>query len=254
MTEQTVSQRWLFHDRLLRKLESVTGLAAEERAAISELPYLAREIPADHDIISIGDRPDVCCVIIEGWACRYKMTPSGGRQIMSFHIPGDVPDLQSLYLKRMDHSLASLTPVVVALIPHREIHDLIRRYDGIGIALWRDVLVDSAIFREWMVGMGRRNAHQRIAHLFCEMATKLRSVGLNNEDRYFWPVTQDEIADALGVTDVHANRVLRDLREDGLVDVIRRHFLVNDWKRLATFGQFEPGYLHLHNDATSELA
>jgi CRP-like cAMP-binding protein len=243
MIKQSQTER--FHEKLLRKLESVTGLTDEEKRAITALPFLVREVSDDRDVISIGDKPTHCCVVIEGWACRYKMTPHGRRQIMSFHIPGDIPDLQSLYIETMDHSLSALTPLTVGLIPHRDVIDLIRRHEGIARALWRDSLVEAAIFREWMVGIGRRSAHERIAHQFCEMATKARSVGLNDGDVYPWPVTQEEIADSLGLSDVHVNRVLRDLRRDGLVDVGRRFLTVHDWKRLAVLGQFDPQYLHL---------
>jgi CRP-like cAMP-binding protein len=235
-----------FHSMFLRKLESVSALTGDERRAILGLPFIPREFAADQDIVTIGDRPGECCVVIEGWACRYKVTPSGGRQIMSFHIAGDMPDLQSLFLKTMDHSIASLTPVTVAFIRHRDMWEILRRYEGIARALWRDALVEAAIYREWMVGIGRRSAHQRIAHQLCEMALKLRAVGLNDGHTYPWPITQQEVADSLGLSDVHVNRVIRDLRQDGLVDVRRGSFIVSDWEGLKMQGQFDPLYLHIH--------
>jgi CRP-like cAMP-binding protein len=232
-------------DRFIRKLESIASLTQEEKQALLSLPMIIKDIPADRDIASLGERPNECCLILDGWACRYKMLPEGERQIMSFHIPGDVPDLQSLYLKTMDHSLGTLVPTKVALIRHRDMHDLVRRYEGISTALWRDSLIDAAIFREWMVGIGRRSSHQRIAHQLCEMATKLRAVGLNDGHTYPWPVTQQEVADSLGLTDVHVNRVLRDLRKDGLISMTRAVFTALDWDRLKELGQFDPGYLHM---------
>jgi CRP-like cAMP-binding protein len=117
--------------------------------------------------------------------------------------------------------------------------------EGISIALWRDSLIDAAIFREWMAGIGRRSAHQRIAHIFCEMATKLRMVALNDGDTYPWPVTQQEIADALGLTDVHVNRVLKDIRQAGLISLERGVFTAVNWEGLKELGQFEPTYLHV---------
>ena len=230
---------------LIRKLESIADLTREEKEALLNVPMVVKTFPADHDIVSIGDRPSECCLILDGWACRYKMLPDGARQIMSFHIPGDIPDLQSLHLKTMDHSLGTLTPTKAALIQHRDMNHLIRRYEGISVALWRDTLIDAAIFREWMVGIGRRTAHERIAHVLCEMATKLRMVELNDGHSYPWPVTQQEVADALGLTDVHVNRVLRDLRESGLITLTRGRFVAVDWERLKQLGQFEPSYLHL---------
>jgi CRP-like cAMP-binding protein len=232
-------------DRLIRKFESIASLDDECRQAIMRLPVVVKEHPADHDIVRIGDQPSECCLVLEGWTCRYKMLPGGDRQIMSFHIPGDVPDLQSLYLETMDHSLATMVPTTVAMIQHRDMHDMVRRYELISTALWRESLIDAAIFREWMVGIGRRSAHQRIAHLFCEMGTKARSVGLNDGDTYPWPVTQSELADALGLSGVHVNRVLSDLKRDGLITVGRRVFTAHDWDALAALGLFDPAYLHL---------
>jgi len=231
--------------RLVLKLESIASLTGEEKQALLGLPMIVKTVGADEDIVTIGDRPSHCCLLLEGWACRYKMLPDGSRQIMSFHIPGDIPDFQSLYLKTMDHSLGTLVPAKVALIHHRDMHSLIRRWEGISTALWRDALIDAAIFREWMVGIGRRSSHQRIAHLLCEMATKLRMVGLNDGDTYPWPVTQQEVADALGLTDVHVNRVLRDIRRDGIITTERGRFTATDWEGLKELGQSEPTYLHV---------
>jgi CRP-like cAMP-binding protein len=237
--------------RLIRKLESIADLTEEEKQALLEVPMTIKALSADQDIVRIADRPYECCLILDGWACRYKTLPDGGRQIMSFHIPGDVPDLQSLYLKRMDHSLATITPAKVALIQHRHMHALVRQFEGLSIAFWRDSLIDAAIFREWMVGIGRRSAHQRIAHVLCEMATKLRAVGLNEGHTYPWPVTQQEVSDALGLTTVHVNRVLGDIRREGLITMARGAYTALDWDRLQELGEFEPSYLHMDKAAAA---
>jgi CRP-like cAMP-binding protein len=238
-----------FHGYLLGKLASVSGITDDEKRAIAALPYAPREFAADQDIVKFGETPSESFTILEGWACRYKMLPGGGRQIMAFHIPGDLPDLQSLFLHRLDHSIAGITPIKVAFIRHRDLNELIRNHEGVARALWRDALVDAAIFREWMVGIGRRNAHQRIAHLLCEMATKIDAVGLAEGDTYPWPVTQVEIADALGLSDVHVNRVLSDLKRDGLVTMQRRSFTVHNWPAFKALGEFDPLYLHLQEQA-----
>jgi len=230
---------------LIRKLESIATLSDEEHAAILGLPTRSRTLGPGQDIFRDGDRPSQCCLILEGWACRYKLLDEGRRQIFSFHIPGDIPDLQSLHLHTMDHSLGTLTEATMAFIPHENVRALIQRFPRLGGVLWRDTLIDAAIFREWMVGIGRRSAHQRIAHLFCEMATKARSVGLNDGDTYPWPVTQTELADSLGLSDVHVNRVLSDLKRDGLISLGRRVFTAHDWDALAALGQFDPNYLHI---------
>jgi CRP-like cAMP-binding protein len=164
---------------------------------------------------------------------------------MSFHIPGDIPDLQSIHLTVMDHSLGTLTRSKVAFIPHHSVRNLTRAWPRIADALWRDTLVDAAIFREWMVGIGRRSAHQRIAHVLCEMLVKSKAVGLAQDHSYHLPVTQAELGDALGLSTVHVNRVLQDLRKDGLLLFERGQVSIPDWDGLKKAGEFDPTYLHL---------
>jgi CRP-like cAMP-binding protein len=230
---------------LARKLDAFTGLSQAEKRAIAELPFAPHRFEADQDVAQLGDVPHASFTILEGWACRYKMVPGGRRQIMAFHIPGDLPDLQSVFLPRLDHSIAAITPLKVAFIHHRDLRDIMRQHEGVAAALWRDSLVDAAIFREWLVGIGRRTAHQRIAHLLCELATKTAAVGLAEGDTYPWPITQTELADALGLTDVHVNRVVRDLKQDGVLSFRRGSVVIHDWPALAALGQFDPHYLHM---------
>ncbi len=237
------------HDRLIRKLESIAELSAEEKSAVRSLPLVLKNLPGDTDIVRDGDRPSECCLIVEGFACRYKITPAGKRQIMSFHIPGDIPDLQSLHLRVMDHSVGTLTPCRLAFIPHESLRDLMRRHPRIADAFWRDTLIDAAVFREWMVGIGRRSAYQRIAHLLCEMLVRCRAVGLTEDHAYELPVTQEELGDALGISAVHVNRVLQDLRQDGLIVLRGRYVSTPDWEGLKVAGEFDPTYLHLDRDA-----
>jgi CRP-like cAMP-binding protein len=175
------------HDRLIRKLESIAELSAEEKSAVRSLPLVLKNLPGDTDIVRDGDRPSECCLVIEGFACRYKITPAGKRQIMSFHIPGDIPDLQSLHLRVMDHGIGTLNPCRLAFIPHESLRGLMRRHPRIADAFWRDTLIDAAVFREWMVGIGRRSAYQRIAHLLCEMLVRCRAVGLTHDYAYELP-------------------------------------------------------------------
>jgi CRP-like cAMP-binding protein len=232
-------------ERLIRKLESIADLPDAERAALCDLPISVRTIAADSDLVSEGQNPTECCLLIEGFVCRYKILPDGGRQIFSFHIPGDVVDLQSLHLKTMDHSVGALIASQVGMIPHQAIHQLTTRYPRIAAALWRDTLVDAAIFREWLAGVGRRSAKQRIAHLFCELYVKYRSVGLGEERGIELAVTQAELGDALGLSTVHVNRVMQDLRSDGVVSTRGRFLVVEDWRGLCASGDFDPAYLHL---------
>ena len=240
------------HDRLVRKLESIAELSAEDERAVRSLPLAIKTLPADTDIVREGERPSQSCLVVDGFACRYKLTPAGRRQIMSFHIPGDVPDVQSLLLRTMDHSLGTLTPCRLAFVTHESLRDLIRQRPRIADAFWRDTLIDAAVFREWMVGIGRRSARQRIAHLLCELLVRLEAVGLTEDHAYELPVTQEELGDALGLSSVHVNRVLQELRQNGLVVLRGRRLSTPDWEGLKAAGEFDPTYLHLdHKEAAA---
>jgi CRP-like cAMP-binding protein len=205
---------------------------------------LLRNIPARRDIVAEGDRPSHCCLILEGFVCRYKLLNEGRRQIMSFHTPGDIPDLQSLHLKTMDHNIGTLADSKLGFVSHTELGKLIHRFPGLVSQFWRDTLIDAAIFREWVVGLGRRTAHQRIAHLMCEMLLRIKAVSLARDHEYPLPLTQAELADALGLTVVHVNRVLRSLREDGILRVDRNSVSILDWERTKELAEFDPLYLH----------
>jgi CRP-like cAMP-binding protein len=239
-------------DPLLRKLESVGILSSEERAAILDLPVTVRQMRADHDIVRDRDRPTQCCLVIDGWLCRYKILENGTRQIFSFHMAGDIPDLQSLHLKVMDHNLGSLVPSTVAFIQHDSVRTLYRTYPHLCQILWRDTLIDAAIFREWIVGIGRRDAPSRIAHLFCELFVKMRAVGLTRGNICDFPITQSVIGDALGLSTVHVNRSLMELRGRGLIRLEKHTLTILKWEELQEEGGFDPLYLHL--DVPVEVA
>jgi CRP-like cAMP-binding protein len=231
---------------LIRKLESIFVLSDEEWAALENLPMQVQDLRADQDIVREGDRPSRCCLVLEGFACTYKMTGHGKRQIMAFYIPGDIPDLQSLHLKVLDNSLGTLTPCRVGFIQHEVVRDLCRRHPRIGDAFWRDTLIEASIFREWMINIGRRDAYNRIAHLFCEWIVRLRAVGLMQDHTCDLPMTQNELADAVGISTVHVNRVLQELRGNGLIGLKGSTLTVLDWEQLQQVGDFDPTYLHLN--------
>ena len=234
---------------LVRKLESIVDLTEDERQALLQTPVMVRDLKADQDIVRDGDRPFHCCVILEGFAFRYKLIEGGKRQILSFHIPGDVPDLQSLHLAIMDHNLATLAPSRIGLITHEAVRRLIRMQPRIGEVLWRDTLIDAAVFREWMVNIGQREAYPRLAHLFCELFVRLKAVGLTDHHSYKLPLTQTELGDALGISTVHVNRTLQQLRGNGLITTSDRGITIEDWGGLEKAGQFDPTYLHLRKMA-----
>ncbi len=230
---------------LIRKLESIYVLTDVEKQAVGELPIHVRDLAAGQDIVREGDRPSQCCLLLDGFIQRYKMIGDGQRQIMSFHINGDMPDVLSLHLAVMDHNLGTLAPSKVGFISHQSMRRLIQDHPRIGDALWRDTLIDAAVFREWLVGMGRRDAHARIAHLFCEIITRLDSVGLAPDKSVQIPLTQATLADALGLSAVHVNRVAQELRSEGLITWRGKTLTVNDWEGLKEAGDFDPTYLHL---------
>jgi CRP-like cAMP-binding protein len=237
---------------LLRKLQSVSDPTEAEHRALAGLRPTIKMLDAQEDIVREGERPSIVCLILEGFACRYATVPSGRRQILSFHIPGDIPDLQSLFIKVMDHNLAVLVPTKVALIPHDAMRSLIDRNHRIAHLLWRDSLVDAAIFRKWIVGMGRRTAYARFAHLVCEFAMRMDAVGLMKANVCAMPFTQADIADALGLSNVHVSRVLGRLRKQGLFTWQDGVLTIKHWPRLQKAAEFDPSYLQLDSVVGSD--
>ena len=233
---------------MIRKLESIARLADEERQALQDLPVQVTVLKGDQDIVRIGDRPSQCCLLIEGFTCVYKLTSEGKRQIMALHVPGDMPDLQSLHLKVMDNSVATMTACTVGFIQHEDLSRVCDRYPRITAAFWRETLVDASIFREWLLNVGRREAYNRIAHLLCELLVCLNAVGLVQDHTFDLPITQSELADAIGTSNVHVNRVLQELRANGLIRTTGTRVNIPDWDQLKETGEFDPLYLHLQQD------
>lgn len=233
------------HDLMIRKLESIFSLSDEEKQALYGLPMQVRILEADQNIVRIGDQPSQCCLVLAGFTCVYKMTAEGKRQIVALHVPGDIPDLQSLHLKVMDVSLATLTRATVGFMQHDALHRICERFPRITAAFWRETLVDASIFREWMLNIGRREAYTRMAHLLCEFLVRLQAVGLVQDHTFDLPLTQVELADAIGTSTVHVNRVLQELRADGLIWSRGTQVNIPDWERLKGAGDFDPLYLHL---------
>ena len=239
------ASRFHQNDPLIRKLASTFVLSDDEKAALENLPMHVQDLRADQDIVREGDRPSRSCLLLDGYAATYKMTGDGKRQIMDFHIPGDIPDLQSLHLKVLDNSLGTLTQCRVGFIQHEVLRDLCRRHPRLNDALWRQTLIDAAIFREWMTNIGRRDAYNRIAHLFCEWVVRLRTVGLVRDHTCELPMTQSELGDAMGISTVHVNRVLQELRGNKLIRLRGSTLNILDWEQLKQVGDFDPTYLHL---------
>jgi CRP-like cAMP-binding protein len=239
---------------LIRKLESIINLSEEERGAVASLPMQVTTLRTDQDIVREGDRPSRCCVMLDGFSCSFKITVEGKRQILAFHIAGDIPDLQSLHLRVLDNSLGTISPCRLGFIQHEPLLHLCERYPRITGALWRGTLVEAAVFREWMTSIGRREAFSRIAHLFCEIMVRMRAVGLARDHVCNVPITQTEIGDALGLTTVHVNRTLKTIREGGLATLSDGVLRVLDWEALKTVGEFDPTYLHLRTEEDQAAA
>ncbi|WP_407530117.1 Crp/Fnr family transcriptional regulator [Methylobacterium oryzisoli] len=200
---------------------------------------------AGQDLITEGSKPDFAYIILEGFACRYRIMPDGSRSILAYLVPGDGCDLHASILNRMVHSISTLTPCTVAPIPYRTIKELAAYRPNIYLALWWSVLVDESILQEWLVGVGRRSSDKQLAHFFCEVLTRLQSVGLALDTSYRIPLTQSELADTAGLSHVHVQRVLTDLRKAKLIEGGRKGWTVPDLTRLRAFSGFDPGYLHL---------
>ena len=230
---------------MLRKFETRAELDGEDRAALLALPYRLQTIEPAAYVMREGERPDRSCLIIDGLAYRHKVTLDGGRQIVSVHIPGDFIDLESSLLNIADHNVQALTRCQLALVPRDSIRELILARPRVAFAMWIDTLIDGAMFREWIVNVGRRDARARISHLLCEFARRLEVAGLTGQYRYELPMTQEQIADATGLTPVHVNRTLQALARDGLIERHRRFVAIPKWEELRRVAGFSEIYLHL---------
>jgi CRP-like cAMP-binding protein len=230
---------------LIRKLEKLQPLSGPEKAFLESFCSAVVTVEAGADIVRERDRPTDSNVLLQGMSCRYKILADGRRQIFSFHLPGDVFDAHSFLLNIMDHSVAALTPCTLGIIPHTTMMRITEDYPRIARAIWKDTLVDAAVFREWMASIGRRSAYQRIAHLMCELYLRYDAVGLTTDHQIDWPITQAEVGDALGLSVVHVNRTLQELRRSGLVTLQGNRLTIHDWEGLNDAGDFDPSYLHL---------
>lgn len=238
----------LMPNPLIRKLENFTKLSDDDRQALDKAAHQVRVYRPREDIISEGEHPEAVKLLIEGWGCRYKHLQNGRRQIMAYFVPGDMCDINVFILRQMDHSIATLTPATVALIPRDTILDLMTQHPRITLALWWSTLVDEATLREWVVNLGQRSAYERTAHLLCELFFRLRAVGLTNGHSCTLPVTQTELGDTLGLSIVHTNRMLQDLRRDGLIELKGKYLTILDLSALQEVGLFSPSYLHLEHE------
>lgn len=229
---------------MIRKLVSRSDLSTAETDALQTLPYRWATSDPGTFLVREGDKPSGCILLLSGFAYRSKITGNGARQILSVHLSGDFVDLQNSLLETADHNVQALTRVEVAYVAREHILDVATTYPAIARALWRDTLVDGSLFREWLVNLGRRDARQRISHLLCELALRQQAVGICQGPRFEWPMTQEQIGDATGMTNVHVSRTLRRMRSDGLISSSSRSVTITDWSALQAAGDFNSAYLH----------
>ena len=229
---------------LIRKLESLIPLSEADRSAIRSLPFEIASAAPNHRLVREGDIATDCIILLKGYACRHKATSAGGRQIVSFHVPGDILDLQHLLLSRADHNVETITEATFARVPVANLLRIVQERPAINEGLWRDTLIDASIFREWVLNVGRRDARSRIAHMLCEFAVRREKAGLGSRELFELPMTQEQIADATGLASVQVNRVLHDLAQKGVVVRGEHEIGITNWRKMSQIADFDPAYLH----------
>lgn len=231
-------------NRFVEKLNILNRLTAEEIAALSLATGHPKRYPAKHDLIREGDTPGPVLVVLEGWACRYKILPNGSRQILAYLMPGDSCDLHIGLLAVMDHGIQAITPTSVATIDRRQMDELFEQHPGIAKAIYLGQLIDEGTMRAWVTSMGRRASIERVAHLMCELYLRARNIGLTLQPPFALPLTQIMLADSLGMTPVHLNRVLKELRATGAMTLERGSLVIEDPGHLIRIAGFDESYLH----------
>ena len=232
-------------ESLVRNLAMRAPLAEEDRRALLAVPYAMRTLEAASYIVREGDPPQYCGILVSGYAFRQKLTGEGARQIVAIHIPGEALDFQNILLDEADHSVQMLTRGDVALIHRVHLQALIDSRPAIAHAVLVATLIEASIFREWVLNVGRRNSRQRLAHVLCEFAIRLDAAGLAENRDYELPMTQEQLADTLGLTPVHVNRTLKALEAEGLIKRSKRNVSFPDWERMREVADFNQRYLHL---------
>lgn len=232
-------------ERLLARIDARDPLSDHDRAALSDAFESPVTIGIGKVFIRQGHRLDRSTLLLSGLVGRYKDLSRGERQISALHIPGDFVDLHSFSLKELDHNIVTLAPCTVVSVPHVRLEALTRDNPHITRLLWFLTNVDAAMHREWELSLGRRDALARIAHLFCELQARLEVVGLVDGDDYVLPLSQAGLAECTGLTPVHVNRTLKQLRERGLVEFRQKRVRIADLPALRDAAEFDPAYLYL---------
>jgi CRP-like cAMP-binding protein len=229
---------------LIAKLSRVMALSRDDRTALQAMCQDVRQAAARRDIIRDGDRPDRVHLILNGWACRYKLLKSGKRQITALLLPGDFCDLHVAVLDRMDHTIGAITATTFAYVDRAQFEKLTHSRPAILRALWWATLVDEGVLRSWLVSLGIRTAREKVAHLICELRERMRNIDREEGGQFAMPLTQPDLADALGLTAVHINRVVRELMQEKILEIRKGQVTVLDLAALTKIAEFDPNYLH----------
>ena len=232
------------HDILLKKLNQHSRLSRDDEVEVRNLTCTIRELSPNEDFIHQGDFPRSSAIVVEGILARYHTLRSGYRQYLSLHLPGDWPDAQGLFLDRMDHSVCAIGRTVVCAISHDKLITLFRRRPTISFSVWRETLIDASIFREAITNNSGRDAVARLAHFFCEIYLRAKTVGLVRNGAVALPLNQTQLGEMLGMSLVSVNRNLSILRKSSAVEFKTGVLTVNDWRKLSSMGEFDPTYLH----------
>jgi CRP-like cAMP-binding protein len=230
---------------LILKLEQRDQLSDAEKRALENAISRVRVVEADEDVIREGDRPTESSLLLDGFAARYKIVSNGRRQISALHVAGDFLDLHSFLLKTMDHGVLALTTCRIANVPHATLEKITDEFPHLTRMLWLNTLIDGAIHREWLTAMGRLSATAHMAHLICELYLRLKLVGRAEGDTVQLPITQAELGDTLGISTVHVNRVVQELRSQSLITWRGERLTIDNWDGLRKAAEFDPTYLHL---------
>jgi CRP-like cAMP-binding protein len=229
------------------KLSHFAPLSDEDVRVLDGLCRNEERLQAGAEIAAEGDVPFSFFVLMRGMAYRYRLLPEGRRQILTFLIPGDFFDLDFFLLNEMDHSVRTIVPSGLAAIDRDIVIDVILRRPRIGAALWWSAMQENAMMRERVVTLGRRNARSKLAYILCEFVWRLRAVGMAEDDEIRLPLTQADLADTLGLTAVHVNRILQGFRRDQLITLEQRRLTLRNFEMLKTISGLTPNYLHLDN-------
>ncbi|URW76545.1 Crp/Fnr family transcriptional regulator [Sphingomonas donggukensis] len=227
-------------------------LSDVEKRALEGAATEVRAIPARTRIVERGERLRASTLLLEGWMCRYVDSRDGQRQIVALQVPGDFVDLHGFPLERLDHDVGTLSACRVATVPHDRLFRIVVEFPHLARLLWFSTLLDAAMHREWIFRIGRLSALGRVAHLLCELHERLRVVGLVKDGSFDFPLTQQDIGEACGLTSVHANRTIGRLRNDGLVTIAHRRVTIHDFAGLARVAEFEGGYLYLDDGSQGD--